>query len=448
MTRKPKFIQEFEINMANRIFLLAAFAFSQLFCLPTEAQPPVRGNEGGIDANPDLALIDDVEQGFQPLFDGKTLNGWEQKNGFATFEVVDGTILGRTAKGSPNSFLCTVDEFADFDLRFQVKVDPGLNSGVQIRSQSKPGFKSGRVHGPQVEIESDPGESGYIYSEGTGRKWISPTQKQKMAFNNDDWNDYRILADGPRVRTWINGVPIEDIEIPEVEPSSGFIGLQVHGVKDRGPFKVQWRKIRIKELDGTERRHEYALRGTPVIDGKIDDVWQQVPRLVTSREIVEHTQLAEDQRLSAAHVKCMWDENYLYCLAVVSDESIHTDGSEPWEQDSVEFFVDPNLSRGETYDDDDAQYRTGADGRETGGASTRMENYTSKVSRTETGYIVEARIKLDTAAGKKIGFDVQVNNDADGNGVRQSTMKWNDWTDETYHDASRMGTLELIDPKE
>ena len=133
----------------------------------------------------DLGLIDDVDVGFVSLFNGKTLDGWVQKNGQATYKVVDGTIMGRTKAGSPNSFLCSVMEYGDFELKFEVKVDVGLNSGVQIRSLSKPGFEDGRVHGPQVEIESDPGESGYIYSEGTGRKWISPTQTQRNVFRND-----------------------------------------------------------------------------------------------------------------------------------------------------------------------------------------------------------------------------------------------------------------------
>ena len=74
------------------------------------------------------------EDGFVDLFNGKNLRGWKQRNGTATYEVVDGTILGRTAQGSPNSFLCSEKEYGDFELVFEVKVDKGLNSGVQIRS--------------------------------------------------------------------------------------------------------------------------------------------------------------------------------------------------------------------------------------------------------------------------------------------------------------------------
>ena len=73
------------------------------------------------------------------LFDGKTLDGWTQLNGTATYEVKNGTIVGTTKDGSPNSFLCSDKMYGDFILQFEVKCDTGLNSGVQIRSLQKPG---------------------------------------------------------------------------------------------------------------------------------------------------------------------------------------------------------------------------------------------------------------------------------------------------------------------
>ena len=121
----------------------------------------------------------DDADGWVDLFDGKTLSGWIQKNGTATYRVEDGTIVGKTTKGSPNSFLCTAKEYGDFELEFEVRVDDRLNSGVQIRSQTKETSaeaeaegKFGRVNGPQVEIEasgSGGAESGYVYGEATGR---------------------------------------------------------------------------------------------------------------------------------------------------------------------------------------------------------------------------------------------------------------------------------------
>ncbi|MEM9659895.1 MAG: DUF1080 domain-containing protein, partial [Planctomycetota bacterium] len=97
---------------------------------------------------------------WKSMFNGKTLEGWTQKNGTATYRVEDGAIVGRTSEGSPNSFLCSVPEYGDFELEFETKVDSGLNSGVQVRSQTKNEegkntvFNTGRVNGPQVEIEA------------------------------------------------------------------------------------------------------------------------------------------------------------------------------------------------------------------------------------------------------------------------------------------------------
>ena len=73
------------------------------------------------------------DEGWMPLFDGKTLDGWKVNGGHASYEVEDGTIVGTTVEGSPNTFLCKGD-YKDFVLELEVKCDPRLNSGVQVRS--------------------------------------------------------------------------------------------------------------------------------------------------------------------------------------------------------------------------------------------------------------------------------------------------------------------------
>ncbi len=401
----------------------------------------------------------DAPEGFTSLFDGKTLKGWEQKNGTATYEVVDGTVKGTTAQGSPNSFMCTTKEYGDFELHFEVKCDFELNSGVQIRSLSKPDFKKGRVHGPQVEIAGNSPFSGYIYSEGTGRRWISQTRTEHKHFKSDGWNKYRVVAKGNRVQTWLNGESIEDVEIAEVESRKGFLGLQVHAIgKDKGPYSVQWKNIFIKEMtmaagdgDATADRMNAkegmrvgkAMPGTPVVDGKIDDIWKDVPALMTDRDVESENTLESGQKPAMASVKCLWDDGHLYCLAEVKDDNIATESIEDWAQDSVEFFVDQNNSKTTPYDEDDAQYRTSANGSETYGESTDGDNYMSRVTKVDGGYIVEARIRMKTEAGKKIGFDVQVNNDP-GTGLRGSIAKWNDATNDTWEDMDGVGVLEFV----
>ena len=191
------------------------------------------------------------------LFDGKTLKGWTQKNGTATYVVKDGTILGTTAKGSPNSFLCSDKGYGDFELEFDVKVDNALNSGVQIRSRTHGDKPTGRVNGPQVEIEATDikggGEAGYIYGEATSRGWLVPDEQRKAHkhFKDGAWNHYRVVAKGPRIQVWINGNAIADLNDPTGFKShpKGFLGLQVHGIgKDTGPFSVAWKNIKIKGL--------------------------------------------------------------------------------------------------------------------------------------------------------------------------------------------------------
>ncbi len=209
---------------------------------PLKLSPPATVGKVDLSQRPDMH-----GDGWVSIFNGKNLDGWTQKNGSATYAVEDAAVVGRTAKNSPNSFMCSEKNYSDFELTFEVQVDEGLNSGVQIRSKSLPEYNNGRVHGPQVEIETGPAEAGYVYGEATGRGWLSPHQPATDAFDNDGWNRFLIRAVGPRIQTWINGRKIEDLYDP-ASFQEGFIGLQVHGVGDRGPFEVRWRDIRIREL--------------------------------------------------------------------------------------------------------------------------------------------------------------------------------------------------------
>jgi hypothetical protein len=182
------------------------------------------------------------------LFDGQSTAGWIQRGGKADFSVEDGALVGRTALGEKNSFLCPPKEYADFVLEFEVWVDPKLNSGVQVRSESKPEYRSGVVHGYQIEI--DPSErawSGGIYDEQRRGWLVSPKDDPaaRKAFKVGEWNRYRVEANGDRLRTWINDVPVSDLT--DGMTRSGFIGFQVHQAKEDG-LVVKWRNIRIKEL--------------------------------------------------------------------------------------------------------------------------------------------------------------------------------------------------------
>lgn len=195
------------------------------------------------------AADDDAKQiGWVSLFDGETLDGWVQINGTARYEVKDGAIVGHTAEGSPNSFLCTKKHYKDFVLEFEVKVDDRLNSGVQFRSNSFQEYKDGRVHGYQVEIATN-GSAGRIYDEARRGRWLDEQDENdpaRTAFKNGEWNKYTVLCIGDAIMTWVNGVNVVNIEDSMTE--SGFIGLQVHSFRGESPAWVMWRNIRIREF--------------------------------------------------------------------------------------------------------------------------------------------------------------------------------------------------------
>ena len=113
----------------------------------------------------------------------------------------------------------------------EVKCHPDLNSGVQFRSESKPDYNNGRVHGYQCEIDpSDRAWSGGLYDEAR-RGWLAPltnNEAGRAAYKKDDWNKYRIEAIGNSIRIWLNGVNTSNV-VDDMTPE-GFIAFQVHGI--------------------------------------------------------------------------------------------------------------------------------------------------------------------------------------------------------------------------
>ena len=212
--------------------------------------------------------------GWIELFNGKDLAGWTQKGGKAKYSVEDGAIVGSSVMDTPNSFLCTEKNYGDFILEYEFKVDPRLNSGVQIRSncydeerefewQGKTKkVPAGRVHGYQVEIDPDVKRarmwSAGIYDEGR-RGWLCPGalagERQGVLEAGHGVLSTRRTGTtcasrrSASIRTWLNGTPRASL-IDDLTPS-GFIGLQVHGIgknKDSRGLAGRWRNLRITEI--------------------------------------------------------------------------------------------------------------------------------------------------------------------------------------------------------
>ena len=199
-----------------------------------------------------------------PLFDGKTLTGWEQHSGTAEYRVQDGVIIGKTVPNTGNSFLCTAKKYSNFILELEFKVDPSMNSGVQFRSNyytketeveiagKKKKFPADRVHGYQFEIDPSPrAYTGGIYDEGR-RGWLfdlKNNEPARKAFKQGEWNQIRIECRGDSLKTFLNGVAAADLK--DSVTAEGVIALQVHGIgKNQAAVgkEVMWKNIRIQEL--------------------------------------------------------------------------------------------------------------------------------------------------------------------------------------------------------
>lgn len=187
----------------------------------------------------------DDEEGFVTIFDGRTFDGWEGDQ--KVFRIQDGAIVGGNLEQNipRNEFLCTRQEYGDFELRLKFKLlGEGANAGIQVRSRRIPD------HHEMIGYQADMGDGwwGCLYDESRRNKILAgpPEQERNAIIRRDDWNDYRIRCVGRRVELWINGTKTVDYTEPDEQlEQRGVIGLQIHS----GPPSEAWYKdIRIKQL--------------------------------------------------------------------------------------------------------------------------------------------------------------------------------------------------------
>lgn len=221
---------------------------------------PNRGNQG-----PPVAALE--ESGFQPIFDGKSLEGWEGDTAF--WRVADGAIVGETAKDKQpkqNTFIIwRGGRPANFELKLQYKLT-GHNSGVQIRSSELPDIKFA-MKGYQADMDAEQRYTGQFYEErgrgflalrgqasyiGEGKKSayfasLGDNTELKNLIKTDDWNELHLIARGNTLIQVLNGRVMSIVVDDDTanRKLDGLIGLQVHVGP---PMKIEVRNIRIKNL--------------------------------------------------------------------------------------------------------------------------------------------------------------------------------------------------------
>lgn len=206
-----------------------------------------------------LALLAQ-DEGYKPLFDGNSLDGWVVQGG-GKWSVEEGTILGVTGTGE-YGWLCSAKTYGDFILEFEVRHEGTGNSGVQVRSRLD---EKGVMIGYQFDLDRTRPSSGRLYDEAR-RKLLQDVPDDPVsrgAFKAEEWNKIVIRCEADRLRSWVNGKPIVDwIDSVDVV---GILALQVHSGKD---VKVRFRNLRIRELG---RR-----KWKPLFDGKTFEGWHPI----------------------------------------------------------------------------------------------------------------------------------------------------------------------------
>lgn len=208
--------------------------------------------------------------GFEPLLPTQGISNWQIVGGNALIEREGDMLHGKGSSGS-NTFLMSDRTYGDFVLEGEVKINPGGNSGWQVRShQEQPGERRSGVQGYQLEVDSsDRRWSGGFYDERR-RGWIHSLVDDpagKAAFDVEKWNHYRIECTGPHVRSWVNGIPCADVI--DFADLNGSIAFQVHS----GNCDVRWRNLRIHDKGASSFIDAGPWRPlrvfTPLPDGSI-----------------------------------------------------------------------------------------------------------------------------------------------------------------------------------
>ncbi len=175
------------------------------------------------------------------LFNGENLDGWVV-HGTEKWYVEDGELICESGPDKAYGYLSTEEFYDNFELTLEFKQEADGNSGVFIRST----FEGTKVTGWQAEVAPPGLHTGGIY-ESYGRGWlIKPEEGKDASLKMNDWNTMRIVANGEKITTYLNGVEMVHLEDEKIGKANGSIALQIH---DGGGIKVRWRNINLKLIN-------------------------------------------------------------------------------------------------------------------------------------------------------------------------------------------------------
>jgi hypothetical protein len=184
------------------------------------------------------------------MFDGKTLDGWFEVGDDPKYRIEGGVIVGTAVPSQVDSFLISDGDYENFELSVEFHGSVAFNSGIQVRSQARGGRqRPNEIFGYQVDI--DPSDRRWTAGllDQARRGWLHSLAFQpelRYPVEKDRWHELRVLADGPTIKTWLDGRPVAHIY--DSMTRRGLIGLQVRNVSAPEPEEVRWRNVRIREI--------------------------------------------------------------------------------------------------------------------------------------------------------------------------------------------------------
>jgi hypothetical protein len=207
-----------------------------------------------------VSTSDSSEPGWRVLFDGRTADQWRAYRGDrlpAGWQVVDGA-LTRVAAGGD---LVTREEFEDFELALEWKVEPGGNSGIMYRVAEAPELEATWQSGPEYQVLDDARHAdGRRPETSAGSCYGLYPVPRGVVRAAGEWNEARIVVQGTRVEHWLNGQRVVSYELgsPDWEArvrASKFVTMPRYGREPRGHIALQdhgdrvaYRNIRIRPI--------------------------------------------------------------------------------------------------------------------------------------------------------------------------------------------------------